>query len=127
MMLAELGYDMAHYHQESFNFAALEEDDDFEIPESDETVERTVFRVELAKSGQVLECGPDMTILNAARAAGLRLPSSCARGLRGSCKSRMVSGTVDMKHGGGIRQREVDQGQILLCCSRPTSDVVIDR
>lgn len=126
-MLVELGYDMDRYHQESFDFAALAEDEPYEVPEIDEPVERTVFQVELAKSGQVLECGPDTTILNAARAAGLRLPSSCARGLCGSCKSHMVSGTVDMKHSGGIRQREIDQGQILLCCSRPTSDVVIDR
>ena len=126
-MLVELGYDMARYHQESFDFAVLEEDEPFEIPVVDERAEFTVFRVELARSGQVLECSPDMTILTAARAAGLRLPSSCARGLCGSCKSHMLSGSVDMTHGGGIRQREIDQGQILLCCSKPTSDVVIDR
>ncbi|PTW59839.1 ferredoxin-NADP reductase [Breoghania corrubedonensis] len=127
VMLVELGYDMERYHQESFDFAVMEEEEPFEMPVVDDGVEHATFRVELARSGQVLECGPDMTILNAARAAGLRLPSSCARGLCGSCKSHMVSGSVDMKHGGGIRQREIDQGQILLCCSRPTSDVVIDR
>jgi hypothetical protein len=38
-----------------------------------------------------------------------------------------VSGKVDMKHAGGIRQREIDQGQILICCSRPLSDLVIER
>jgi ferredoxin len=65
--------------------------------------------------------------LAAAKAAGLRLPSSCTRGLCGTCKSRIVSGTVDMKHEGGIRQREIDQGLALLCCSKPTSDLVIDR
>jgi hypothetical protein len=32
-----------------------------------------------------------------------------------------------MKHGGGIRQREIDKGMILICCSRPLGDVVIDR
>jgi hypothetical protein len=38
-----------------------------------------------------------------------------------------MAGTVDMRHGGGIRQREIDDGMALLCCSRPTSDVVVDR
>ncbi len=37
------------------------------------------------------------------------------------------SGQVDMKHSGGIRQREIDQGQILICCSKPLSDRVIER
>ena len=32
-----------------------------------------------------------------------------------------------MNHQGGIRQREIDAGQILLCCARPLSDVVIER
>jgi hypothetical protein len=32
-----------------------------------------------------------------------------------------------MKHRGGIRQRDIDDGFALLCCSRPTSDLVIER
>ena len=127
IMLGELGFDMERYHQESFDFGAQDEEIPLEEFQAMEEVEHDTFRVELARSGHVLECAPDMTILNAARAAGLKLPSSCARGLCGSCKSHMISGSVDMKHGGGIRQREIDQGQVLLCCSRPTSDVVIDR
>jgi ferredoxin len=65
--------------------------------------------------------------VQAAKDAGLRLPSACARGMCGTCKSRMISGQVDMKHEGGIRQREIDQGMVLICCSRPLKDTVIDR
>lgn len=86
-----------------------------------------IFRVELAKSQRTIDCGADRNILAAARTAGLRLPSSCGRGLCGTCKSKLVSGSVDMKHAGGIRQREIDQGMILLCCSKPLSDLVIER
>ena len=57
----------------------------------------------------------------------MRLPASCAKGLCGTCKSRKLEGTVEMNHAGGIRQREVDAGMILLCCSTPRSDIVIDR
>ena len=32
-----------------------------------------------------------------------------------------------MQHGGGIRQREIDAGMILLCCARPVSDLVVER
>jgi ferredoxin len=55
------------------------------------------------------------------------LPSSCTKGMCGTCKCKLVSGTVDMTPAGGIRQREIDQGMILICCSKPTSDLVLDR
>ena len=45
----------------------------------------------------------------------------------GTCKSKLLSGTVEMKHAGGIRQREIDAGMALLCCSKPTSDLVVER
>jgi hypothetical protein len=32
-----------------------------------------------------------------------------------------------MAHNGGIRQREIDQGFFLLCCSKPRGDIVVDR
>jgi len=85
------------------------------------------FKVELTVTGQVIDCGESQFVLQAAKAAGLRLPSSCTRGMCGTCKSRLLSGTVEMTHLGGIRQREIDQGWILPCCSKPTSDLVIER
>jgi ferredoxin len=57
----------------------------------------------------------------------MRLPASCTRGVCGTCKTRLLEGKVDMQHEGGIRQREVDQGFFLPCCSKPLSDLVVDR
>ena len=74
-----------------------------------------------------MECGADSFVLAAAKAAGMRLPSSCTKGLCGTCKSRLLSGEVQMKHQGGIRQREIDQGMVLICCSKPLTDLVVDR
>ena len=125
-MLGEAGFDMRRYHEESFDFAELSRAEP-EVPEIIAALEAGMFKVEFTKSGRVVECGSDTSILDAARAAGMRLPFSCTKGLCGTCKSRLGSGTVEMKHGGGIRQREIDQGMILICCSRPTSDLVIER
>ncbi|MDF2563590.1 MAG: ferredoxin, partial [Microbacterium sp.] len=44
----------------------------------------------------------------------------------GTCKTGKISGDVDIAHNGGIRQREIDNGKILACCSRPRGPVVID-
>ena len=130
-ILADAGVDMRRHHEESFDFAALPASDQDAVAAAETVLEAPVavrtFRVEFAKTRRVLDCPDNVTILDAARKAGVRLPSSCTKGLCGTCKSKLVSGTVDMKHAGGIRQREIDAGLALLCCSKPTSDLVIER
>lgn len=125
-MLREAGFDMDNYYEESFDFGA-ETAGSFDEPAiaAPEISDQT-FRISFIKTGHVVECSPGMTILSAARAAGLLPISSCQRGICGTCKSRLHSGEVDMQHGGGIRQREIDQGKILICCATPTSDIEVE-
>jgi ferredoxin-NADP reductase len=87
----------------------------------------TRFKVSFAKSRREIDCGSEQHVLDAAKKAGVRLPSSCTQGMCGTCKVKLVSGEVAMKHAGGIRQREIDQGMVLLCCSKPLSDLVVDK
>ena len=108
------------FHEESFTFEQQQVAEVVTAP-----VAPGGFQVELRHHGMTIECAPDMTVLDAAAAAGLTLPSSCAQGLCGTCKSTLISGDVDMRHNGGIRPREIAAGKILLCCSRPTSDLVV--
>jgi ferredoxin-NADP reductase len=128
-LLEESGFDMAQYHEESFNFgelsAALAPAESAPAPVAGANCEG--FKVRFAKSGDEITVAPGQTVLAAAQAGGMRVPSSCSQGLCGTCKTKLVEGTVDMKHGGGIRQREIDQGMFLPCCSMPTSDLVVDR
>lgn len=70
--------------------------------------------------------GPDDEILTVAQRAGIRIGANCQEGMCGSCKSVKLSGEVDMNHQGGIRQREIDAGKFLPCCSTATTDLVID-
>jgi len=126
-LLQQAGFAMARYSQESFDFNELPPAEQEEASEPSHASVSDSFRIQFAKSGRIVECPAGTTILAAAKAAGMSLPSSCTRGLCGTCKSRVLSGTVEMKHEGGIRQREIDAGLALLCCSKPTSDMVIDR
>jgi ferredoxin-NADP reductase len=86
----------------------------------------TAFGVELRRSGRTLVCDADTFVLEAAARAGIELPSSCGEGVCGTCKSTLLGGSVDMQHAGGIRPREIAQQRILLCCSKPLEDLVID-
>jgi ferredoxin-NADP reductase len=124
-LLREAGCNMTRYHQESFT---LEDRSPApQEPQPPPAAATTNYTITFGKTGHTIRCGEDTTILAAARAAGLRLPYACTKGLCGTCKSRKLSGEVDMAHAGGIRQREIDQGFILLCCSKPRGDVVIER
>ena len=130
-ILDEAGFDRARYHEESFDFGAesVAETVAAEPPAtaSAPEAEATGYTITFTKSQRSVTCGPETTILDAARRAGMRLPSSCAKGVCGTCKSRKTEGSVAMPQAGGIRQREIDQGMILLCCAKPTSDVTIER
>jgi len=125
-MLADAGFDMARYHQESFVFEALSPADQQQADGAAPSADR-IFKVEFTQSRRTIDAPEDAFVLAAAKRAGMRLPSSCTQGVCGTCKSRLVSGEVKMTHAGGIRQREIDQGMILLCCSRPVTDLVIER
>jgi ferredoxin-NADP reductase len=135
-LLGAAGYDMARYREESFSFETLASaapaapaagGSATGQPAAAEAPLAAAFQITLSKAAKTFACGADQPILKAAQAAGLRLPFSCSDGICGTCKSLKLSGSVDIRHNGGIRQREIDQGWILPCCSRPLSDVTLDR
>ncbi|SFI33047.1 flavin reductase family protein [Jannaschia pohangensis] len=107
------------YGEESFDFSSPQP----EITPAADTITR---QITYARSGRSFACAETSTILGAARAAGLPMPSSCARGMCGTCKTFKHSGEVTLAHEGGIRQREIDRGFILPCVSRPLTDIVLD-
>ncbi|WP_322051707.1 hybrid-cluster NAD(P)-dependent oxidoreductase [Paraburkholderia bannensis] len=129
-LLDEAGFARERYHEESFSFETLAADDaPLSVPAETTPVstEAATFKVTFAKSHREIDCGEHQHVLAAAREAGVRLPASCTQGMCGTCKVKLVSGQVEMKHNGGIRQREIDQGMVLLCCSTPRSDLVVDK
>jgi ferredoxin-NADP reductase len=122
-LLREGGHDPARYHQESFDISAGA------APESatrERDAAQETFTVKLARSSRTFTMSPSETVLSAAKKAGVAIASSCSQGMCGTCKTRILEGTVDMHHNGGIRDREVQKGFRLLCCSRPTSDLVLE-
>ncbi|GHB17172.1 hybrid-cluster NAD(P)-dependent oxidoreductase [Pseudovibrio japonicus] len=124
-MLQGVGFPMEMYHEESFDFGA-ETAGSFEDTIAAPEISNQTYRISFTKTGHVVECGPGMTILSAAREAGILPLASCQRGICGTCKSQLVSGVTDMQHGGGIRKREIDQGKILICCTTPMSDIEVE-
>jgi ring-1,2-phenylacetyl-CoA epoxidase subunit PaaE len=52
-------------------------------------------------------------------------PYACKNGVCGTCRAKLVNGTVDMAQNYALEQDELDHGYVLACQSYPTSDDVI--
>lgn len=132
-ILGECGYDMRNYHEESFSFDTLPTIEQPPVgagatvataPATDE--QALAYDVEFVRSGRTVSVRADQNVLDAAVAAGLNPMASCGQGLCGTCKTTKLSGEVDMQHNGGIRPREIAQDKILICCSKPLSNLRLD-
>ena len=123
--LAGLGFDMENYHQESFGAPIETEADqpdlDDVIPDDDAKAEIT-----FALSGVTAKCAETDTVLAAARASGLNIPSGCTFGVCGTCKVKKTEGDVHMVHNGGISEDDIEAGYILACCSNPIGKVAVE-
>jgi len=131
-LLEDAGFNMANYHQESFNPAS--EISSVPVPSALSEAASPApaapavasASVVFSLSGVEVECTENDTILLAARNGGLKIPSACEFGICGTCKVKCLGGETEMNHNGGIRDDEIAEGYILACCSRPRGRVEID-
>ena len=124
-ILISLGYDMDHYHQESFHAPAesVAEIKEFDDPVPDDSADAEIV---FARSGLSVACTEGDTVMQMARANGLPVASGCNFGLCGTCKIRKLSGEVHMVHNGGITEEDIEEGYILACCSKPIGRVEVE-
>jgi phthalate 4,5-dioxygenase reductase subunit len=84
------------------------------------------FTVRLARSGGAVEVPVGTTTLEALRAHGLEVPSSCESGTCGTCRTRLIAGEAD--HRDLVLSEHEHADSIMVCVSRAKSDeITIDR
>lgn len=67
------------------------------------------------------------SILNAALRVRPDVPFACAGGVCGTCRTKLVSGSVHMEENYALEPEEIEAGYVLSCQSRPTSpEVTVD-
>jgi phthalate 4,5-dioxygenase reductase subunit len=101
-------------HMEAFSDAEIRRPDD------------KPFTVRLARTGEVIEVPVGVTIMEAMRARGHEVPSSCETGTCGTCKVKLLAGEADHRD---LYLTEKDRADhIMICVSRAkTPELVIDR
>lgn len=77
----------------------------------------TEFAVTVASTGQTVDVAANETLLAALRRAGVHAPYSCQQGFCGTCRSRVLAGSVDHRDT-LLTDIERDSGLMLICVSR---------
>ncbi|MBS1906656.1 MAG: phenylacetate-CoA oxygenase/reductase subunit PaaK [Actinobacteria bacterium] len=129
--LADIGVEPAHVRYELFTTGEPGQ----ERPEAGRPIElredepvRTIEFTLDGQSGSVdTPVSAGESILNAALRVRPDVPFACAGGVCGTCRARLVDGSVTMTENYALEQDELDRGYVLTCQSHPTSDrVVVD-
>jgi ferredoxin len=68
-------------------------------------------------------CRSNQTVLAAAEAAGVPLPSSCCSGVCTTCAALISEGSVHQPDAMGVKAELQQQGFALLCVSFPLADL----
>jgi ring-1,2-phenylacetyl-CoA epoxidase subunit PaaE len=64
-------------------------------------------------------------VLEAALQVRADAPFACKGGVCGTCRAKVVEGTVEMDTNWALEPDEVEKGYVLTCQSHPTSDTVV--
>lgn len=98
-------------HFESFSADTCQLDDD------------QAFEVRLERSGRILQVPAGQTLLQALRAEGFDVASSCESGTCGTCKTRLLEGEAD--HRDWVLLEEEKADHLMVCVSRAKSHCLV--
>lgn len=84
------------------------------------------YRVSIS-NGQIYECGPGSSLVDAALSAGITLPHSCKTGRCSTCKAKVLSGeTLALQSEVGLTEAQKAEGWVLSCVRTACSDLALE-
>ena len=85
------------------------------------------IQIEFKNSGKKVEWD-DMyeSILDIAEANDIKIETQCEAGVCGTCKTKMISGKVEMDVQEGLDEDDRSQNMILPCVAVPLTDLVLE-
>ncbi|MBW1990439.1 MAG: 2Fe-2S iron-sulfur cluster binding domain-containing protein [Deltaproteobacteria bacterium] len=85
------------------------------------------MKVEFKKSGKSAQWdGRHDSLLELAEDSGVSIDSECRQGFCGTCKTKLLSGEVDMDVTDGLDEGDEEENMILPCVAVPKTDVDLD-
>ncbi len=83
------------------------------------------FQMRERRSARTVPVSRGQTLLDAAEANGLDIPSLCRAGVCGTCRTRVLEGDVRCD-GGVLDDADRESGYVLACVASPRTDCVIE-
>jgi ring-1,2-phenylacetyl-CoA epoxidase subunit PaaE len=121
---AALGVPDSRIHSELFHADPVPRAPVASLAGGAEGAARVTIRLDGRSSG--LDLRPDdVPILEAALQVRSDLPFACKGGVCGTCRARLVAGTVAMDANYALEPDEIARGYVLTCQSHPTSEEVV--
>ncbi|MFF4799469.1 PDR/VanB family oxidoreductase [Streptomyces sp. NPDC001351] len=87
-------------------------------PKAQGAGENSEFEVELAQSGRTVTVAPDVSVLDAVRAAGVEVLFSCTEGTCGTCETDVLDGTPDHRDSVLTAEEQQSGETMMICVSR---------
>ncbi|MUL82673.1 MULTISPECIES: ferredoxin--NADP reductase [unclassified Mycolicibacterium] len=117
-VLLDTGIPKRQVHLERFSVAAIP------LPDPAEPAVTEEVTIELGRSTVTAPYRAGNTLLQTARLAGLKAPSSCETGSCGTCMAHVVEGSARMLNNDALDDDEVAEGWVVTCQALPTSRTV---
>ena len=122
--LTALGVDPAAVHSELFHAEPVQRAPVSALAGAPEGAARVTVR--LGGRSADLDLRPDdVPVLVAALRVRSDLPFACQGGVCGTCRARLVEGTVAMDANYALEPDEIERGYVLTCQAHPTSERVV--
>ena len=89
-----------------------------------ENAQQATVTFRLDGEEHTLELAPEDSVLEGALGVRDDAPYSCMGGACGTCRAKLLEGTVEMEHNFALGQDDLDRGYVLTCQSHATSPKV---
>jgi ferredoxin-NADP reductase len=128
--LRELGVADGEIKSESFGSPSRKRSDGSPVVASEGSEQKngaaSTSSIRFARSNKRLAGPGTRTVLELAESLGIALPYDCRSGVCGQCKTRLLSGSVEMATEDALDPLDRANGLILACQARCRDDVVVD-
>ncbi|WKE49558.1 2Fe-2S iron-sulfur cluster-binding protein [Gluconobacter oxydans] len=129
-MLADLGVPAANVHSEAFGPAAMKPAPAAVAAtptrgSSSPATTPAATTITFSTSGKSAPLQLDESVLDAADAAGVTIPSSCRSGICGMCMTHLLQGQVTMAVEDGLDPADKAKGFILACQAKTTGGPLV--
>jgi len=78
------------------------------------------------RNGATFRVDARRSLLDQLRDQGVDLPYGCKYGGCITCAAKLIAGDVDQRRQVALNNRQIDQGYVILCVARATSDITLE-